>query len=153
MSTSLWTVGVVLTIFLGILSLETSISSSVDSLAIKATTSAVSNFVPVVGKFFTDSFETVVGASKIIGNIGGVLGIIAIFVIAVMPIIKIVCISVVYNIFSALLEPICKDSKILNVLSNFASIYKVMIGIMTGVSIMFIISMGIIVNISTTTLT
>ena len=142
-----------LTIFLGIMSLETSISSSVDSLAIKATTSAVSNFVPVVGKFFSDSFETVVGASKIISNIGGALGIISIFIIAVVPIIKIVCISIVYNIFSALLEPVCKDNKILDVLSNFASIYKVMIGIMIGISIMFIISMGIIINISTTTLT
>ena len=141
-----------LTIFLGVMSLETSISSSVDSLAIKATTSAVSNFVPVVGKFFSDSFETVVGASKIIGNIGGVLGIIAIFIIAVSPIIKIVCISAIYNVFSALLEPVCKDSKILEVLNNFASIYKVMIGIMIGVSIMFIISMGIIINISPTTL-
>lgn len=51
-SVSLWTVGVVLTFFLGVLSLETSLSSSVDSLSIKTTQAAVSNFVPVVGKFF-----------------------------------------------------------------------------------------------------
>lgn len=49
---SLWTIGVVLTVFLGVLSLETSLSSSVDSLSVKTTQAAVSNFVPVVGKFF-----------------------------------------------------------------------------------------------------
>ena len=148
LNTSLWTVGIMLTIFLGILSLETTITSSVDSLAVKAATSAVSNFVPVVGKFFSDSFQTVLGASKIVGNVGGALGIITICVIAVIPIIKIVCISVVYSIFSALLEPICKDSKITGVLSNFSNIYKVMTGIIVGVSILFIISIGIIMNIT-----
>ena len=55
-SSSMWIVSVILTIFLGILSLETSLSSSVDSLAVKTTQTAVSNFVPVVGKFFSDSF-------------------------------------------------------------------------------------------------
>ena len=149
---SLWSVGVMLTIFLGILSLESSISSSVDSLAVKATSSAVSNFVPVVGKFFSDSLETVIGASKIVGNVGGTLGIIAIFIIAILPIIKLVCISIVYNMFSALLEPICKDGKVLDVISNFASIYKIMIGIMVGVSMLFIISIGIIMKLSAVTL-
>ena len=67
-SVSLWTVGVVLTVFLGVLSLETSLSTSVDSLGVKTTQAAVSNFVPVVGKFFSDSLEVVVGATKIIGK-------------------------------------------------------------------------------------
>ncbi len=98
LNSSLWIVGIALTIFLGILSLETTVTTSVDSLAIKATSSAVSNFVPVVGKFVSDSFTAVVGATKIVGNIGGVLGIIAIIVIAIIPIIKIVCISIVYSI-------------------------------------------------------
>ena len=68
--------------FLTILSIETNLTTSVDSLAVKTTQSAVSNFVPVVGKFFSDSFESVVGASKIISNVGGTLGIIAIIVVA-----------------------------------------------------------------------
>lgn len=153
LNTSLWTVGVLLTIFLGIMSLETTIASSVDSLAVKATSSAVSNFVPVVGKFFSDSFETVVGASKIVGNIGGVLGIIGIFIVAIVPIIKMVGISITYSLFSSLAEPLCKDSKVTSVISSFANIYKVMVGIMIGVSILFIISIAIIMNISSSIVT
>lgn len=88
-STAIWTVGVLLTFFLGILSLETSLTSSVDSLTVKTTQAAVSNFVPVVGKFFSDSFETVVGATNVIGNIGGTIGIISVIIVAIVPILKI----------------------------------------------------------------
>lgn len=145
-SSSTWIIGVILTIFLGILSLETSITSSVDSLAVKATSAAVSNFVPVVGKFFSDSFETVVGATKIVSKVGGSLGIIAIICVIFVPVIKMISISIIYNILAAITEPICNDEKVQKVISNFAKIYKTMSGILIGISIIFVISIGIILN-------
>lgn len=145
-SFGLWVVGIVFTIFLGILSLETSMSSSVDALAVKTTQAAVSNFVPVVGKFFSDSFETVVGATKIISNVGGTLGIISVIIIAIIPILKITCITIIYSLLSALIEPICNDSNLNKYISEFVSIYKTTLGILIGVTILFIISTGIILN-------
>ncbi|MNI47527.1 Stage III sporulation protein AE precursor [compost metagenome] len=147
--TAMWTIGVSLTVFLGILSLESSITASVDSLAIKTTQTAVSNFVPVVGKFFSDSFETVVGATKIVSRVGGAVGIIAIVLVTVIPIIKIFSIMVVYNILSALAEPICSETKITKALDMFADTYKTLLGILIGVTILFVISTGIILNLST----
>ena len=88
-STAIWITGILLTFFLGILSLETTLTSSVDSLTVKTTQAAVSNFVPVVGKFFSDSFETVVGATKVISSIGGTIGIISVIIVSIVPIIKI----------------------------------------------------------------
>ena len=143
---SIWTVGVILTVFLGVLSLETSLSSSVDSLSVKTTQAAVSNFVPVVGKFFSDSFEVVVGATKIIGKTGGVIGIIGIIIVAIVPILKIASIMGIYMLLSALVEPICTDTLISKYLSSFANIYKTMLGILIGVTVLFIISTGIILN-------
>lgn len=145
-SISIWTIGVVLTIFLGVLSLETSLSSTVDSLSVKATQAAVSNFVPVVGKFFSDSFEVVVGATKIIGKTGGIIGIVGIFVVAIIPIFKITSVMVIYMILAALLEPITQDGTVSKYLSSFASIYKTLLGILIGITILFIISTGIILN-------
>ena len=100
-SVSLWTVGVVLTVFLGVLSLETSLSTSVDSLGVKTTQAAVSNFVPVVGKFFSDSFEVVVGATKIIGKTGGVIGIIGIIVVAIVPIFKLASLFLANSLYAS----------------------------------------------------
>lgn len=147
-SFSIWTISVTLTIFLGILSLETTLTGSVDTLAIKATQTAVSNLVPVVGKFFSDSFETVVGATHVIANISGVLGILVIFIVAILPILKILSVMVLYTILAGMVEPICKDEKIVKLISSFASNYKILLGILIGVSILFIISIGIILNLA-----
>lgn len=143
---SLWTIGVVLTVFLGVLSLETSLSSSVDSLSVKTTQAAVSNFVPVVGKFFSDSFEVVVGATKIIGKTGGIIGILGIVIVGIIPIFKITSIMVIYMLLAAFVEMITTDKLILKYLSGFVNVYKTMLGILIGVVILFVISTGIILN-------
>lgn len=149
-SVSLWTVGVVLTVFLGVLSLETSLSTSVDTLGVKTTQAAVSNFVPVVGKFFSDSFEVVVGATKIIGKTGGVIGIIGIIVVAIVPIFKLASIMGIYMLLAALVEPISNDELTSKYLSSIANTYKTMLGVLIGITILFVISTGIILNLVST---
>ena len=101
-SSAIWIVGILFTFFLGVLSLETTLTSSVDSLAVKTTQAAVSNFVPVVGKFFSDSFETVVGATKVISSVGGTIGIISVLIVAVVPIIKIASVMRIIYGFSSI---------------------------------------------------
>lgn len=49
-SSVVWVLGIVLTLFVGISSLEGSITNGVDALTVKTTKAAVSNFIPVVGK-------------------------------------------------------------------------------------------------------
>ena len=145
-SSAIWIVGVILTIFLSILSLETSLTSSVDTLAVKTTQSAVSNFVPVVGKFFSDSFESVVGATKVVGKTGGIIGIIAIVIVSAVPVIKILGVYLIYLILAAIVEPICREENVTKYISSFAHVYKNLLGILIGVIILFVISTGIILN-------
>ena len=147
-SGGLWIIGVVFTVFLGILSLESSLSTSVDTLAVKATQAAVSNFVPVVGKFFSDSFETVVGATKIISKVGGILGVIVVILVVITPVIKIAAIMFIYKILAVLIEPICHQKDVSEYVELFADTYKTLLGILIGVSILFIISIGIILNLA-----
>lgn len=49
-STTIWILGIILTIFVGVSSLEGSITSGVDGLTAKTAKAAVSSLVPVVGK-------------------------------------------------------------------------------------------------------
>ena len=146
-TSSMWIISVSLTLFIGILSIEATFSTSVDKFAIKTAQTAVSNFVPVVGKFFSDSFETVVGAIEVITNASGIIGIIVIIVISLIPILKITFVMLMYMILESLAEPICHDKKLLSFISSFVELYKVLIGILIGVAILNIISVGIIVKI------
>lgn len=54
-----WFLGFVITIFVGLLSLEGTLTSSVDGITIKGLKSATSTFIPVVGKALGDSVDTV----------------------------------------------------------------------------------------------
>ena len=49
-SSVVWILGVIRTIFVGLISVEGSLSSSVDGITAKTTKAAVSSFIPVVGK-------------------------------------------------------------------------------------------------------
>lgn len=143
---AIWIIGIVLTLFLGILSLETTLSASVDSLTVNVTQAAFSNFIPVVGKFFSDSLETVIGTSKIIGKTGGVVGIVSMIVISSVPIIKIASVCIVYYLLAAISEIVCKEEKIKKYIKGFGDVYKTLLGILIGINILFIISIGIIIN-------
>ena len=58
-SSIVWVMGFALTIFVSILSLEGTLTSSVDGLTIKGLKNASSTFIPVVGKVLGDSIDTV----------------------------------------------------------------------------------------------
>lgn len=73
-----WFLGFIITIFVGILSLEGTLTSSVDGITIKGIKSATSTFIPVVGKALGDSVDTVLGATSLIKNSIGFVGIVII---------------------------------------------------------------------------
>lgn len=58
-SSIVWVLGFVLTMFVSVLSLEGTLTSSVDGLTIKGLKTASSTFIPVVGKVLGDSVDTV----------------------------------------------------------------------------------------------
>lgn len=67
-SIGLGVIAVIFTLFLGLTELQTSITTSVDSVTVDVSQAAVSNFIPVVGKFVSDSVEYIFGAVGIIGK-------------------------------------------------------------------------------------
>ena len=145
-SSSLWIVGVIFAVFLGILEIEGSLSTSVDSVTIKATETAVSNIVPVMGKFVSDSIEVVMGSTEVIGKTIGILGILSIFLVCLIPIIKLIIYSIIYYLLSAFSEMLNIDQKITKLMENVSSLFKTLIGITVSISITFVISISIIIN-------
>lgn len=73
-----WFLGVILTLFVGIVSLEGTLSSSIDGITAKTTKAAVSTIIPVVGKVLGDAVDTVLGCGVILKNAVGVVGVLII---------------------------------------------------------------------------
>ena len=142
---TIWTLGIVLTVFTTVLSLESTITSSVDGLAGKATKMAVSGFIPVVGKIMGDSADTVLGSVNVLKNSVGIMGTIIIFVIAVMPSVKVACYWIVFKTLAALSEP-CADENVVNLFEVISDNYKVLLGILFSITIMFVIGIAIVLK-------
>ena len=142
-----WILGIVLTIFVGMLSLEGTLSSSVDGLTAKATKAAVSNFIPVVGKVLGDSIDTVLGCASILKNAVGIVGVIVLIGICVVPIVKLAILTITYYLASAICQPIA-DSKIIKLLDQMGGTFKMLLAITVTVAIMFIIGITIVIKIS-----
>lgn len=146
-ASTIWLIGIVLTIFVGIVSLEGTLSSSVDGITAKATKAAVSNFIPVVGKILGDAVDTVIGCSTILKNAVGIVGLIVILSICITPIIKLGLITMTYNLTAAICEPIA-DSKIVNLLEEMGNTFKILLAILCSISVMLIIGITLVLKIS-----
>lgn len=146
-SSVVWILGVVLTLFVGIVSLEGTLSSSVDGITAKTTKAAVSSFIPVVGKILGDAVDTVIGCSSILKNALGIVGVVVIIAICVKPIIKLVILMTMYYLGASLCQPIA-DGKIIKLLDQMGDTFKLLLGILCSVSVMLIIGVTLVVKIS-----
>jgi len=146
-SSVVWVLGVILTLFVGIVSVEGSLSSSVDGLTAKTTKAAVSNFIPVVGKILGDAVDTVMGCSSILKNAVGLVGVIIIIGICVIPIVKLTILMIIYYIGAAICQPIA-DEKIIKLLDQMGDTFKTLLAILCSVSVMFIIGVTLVIKIS-----
>ena len=63
-----WFLGIVLTIFVGIVSLEGTMSSSIDGITAKTSKAIVSSAIPVVEKILGDAVDSFLGGAVIIKN-------------------------------------------------------------------------------------
>lgn len=148
-SSSIWIIGILLTIFVGVLSIEGTLGSSVDGITAKTAKAAISSFIPVVGKVLGDAVDTVIGCSAILKNAIGIVGVIVVITICIVPILKLAIITVIYHLTSALCEPIA-DDKIVGLIAQMADTFKILLAILCSISVMLIIGITLVINISNT---
>lgn len=144
-----WFFGIILTIFVAVISLEGTLSSSVDGITAKTTKAVVSSAIPVVGKILGDAVDTVLGCGIILKNAVGVIGIIVVVGICIMPILKLGIFTMAYKFMSAICEPIA-DKNITSLLDQIGDVYKIFLAILCSVSVMLIVGTALVVKISNT---
>lgn len=142
-----WVLGVILTIFVGVISLEGTLSSSVDGITAKTAKAIVSSSIPIVGKILGDAVDTVLGCGIILKNAIGFIGVIIILGICIMPILKLATLTICYKLLAGLCEPIA-DGKIVKLLEQMGDIFKVLLAILCSISAMVIIGTTLVIKIS-----
>ena len=150
-SAGVWILGIIMTLFVTILSLEGSITETVDGVTAKTTKAAVSTVIPVVGKILGDATDAVIGCAGILKNAVGFVGIIVIVGICIAPILKLTLLSLTYYIASCVCQPIA-DEKVVSLLDSIGDTFKILLAIIFCLAVMLIVGLTIVMKISNSTL-
>jgi stage III sporulation protein AE len=142
-----WSIGLLglfLTVFLGVISVQGAATAVSDGIAIKTAKFITGNFIPVIGRVFTDAADTVISASVLLKNTVGLAGVVILLFIAAFPAVKILLISFIYKFAAAILQPLGGGPVIacLDVISK-AILY--VFAALAIVSLMFFLSITVIV--------
>lgn len=141
-----WTCGILMTTFVGIMTVQSMISPALDSVAGKVTRYAISNFVPVIGGLISESIGLVAGYSKVLKGAVGGAGIISVAVMCIKPLCEVAAIAILYNLTSAVLRPVC-DKRIVGLVANFGQIVSTLLILLIMLMLMFVINICAAVNI------
>lgn len=148
-SSTLWFLGIILTIFVGIVSLEGTLASSVDGITAKTAKTIVSSAVPVVGKILGDVVDSVLGCGIILKNAVGFVGVVIIISICIVPILKLSVLTISYKLVASISEVIA-DAKIVKLLDEMGDIFKILLGILFTIFFMVIIGTTLLIKMSNT---
>jgi len=143
--------GVFLTIFLGVMSVQGTASAIQDGVAMKTAKFITGNFIPVIGRTFTDATDTILSASLLLKNAVGIVGLVIIVFIALFPTIKIFAIALTYKVAAAILQPI-GDGPVITSLNTISKFIVYILGCLLVVTLMFFLAIVIIIMASNVTL-
>ncbi|WFD09059.1 stage III sporulation protein AE [Tepidibacter hydrothermalis] len=146
---SVFTVGFLLTVYLGIISIQGIYVTSFDKFSIKTIKFAV-DFIPVVGGFVSDSIEILLSSSYLLKSVLGAAALVILIGICLIPVFKIVSIILVYKISSIIVEPI-SDDNISTYLNEMANLMIIILSSVVAVGIMFFITIAILASIGNVT--
>ena len=134
----IWGIGIGLTLFVGIVSLEGTIATTVDGITVKTAKFIFSNGIPVVGKLLGDSVDTILGSTVVLKDAVGTVGVIILLVLLLTPLIKILMFLFMYSVANILIQPFA-ESRIVKSIEEVIEGIKVIGAILLTVNVMFII--------------
>jgi stage III sporulation protein AE len=136
--------GVFMTVFLGVISVQGATAAVTDGITIRTAKFITGNFVPVIGRMFTDATDTVISASVLLKNTVGIAGVAIVLLIAAFPAIKILVMAFVYKLAAALLQPL-GGGPVITCLDVIAKSMIYVFAALAIVSFMFFLSITVMI--------
>ncbi|WP_216829435.1 stage III sporulation protein AE [Alkalihalobacterium elongatum] len=141
---SIGILGVFLTVFLGVISVQGATSAVADGITVRTAKFIAGNFVPVVGRMFTDAADTVMGASVLLKNTVGLAGLSILLLLCAFPAIKVLSLAIIYTVAAAVLQPL-GGGPIIDCLSIIGKSVIFIFAALATVCLMFFLALTIII--------
>lgn len=142
-STIVWALGLVLSLFVGLLSVQSVVASSGDSVTGKATKFLLGSFIPVVGSALSDAFMAAQGCIRLLKTTLGGFGVLVAAVTFLPILLRTGCWYLVLQISSAAGE-VLGLKQVTGLLKGIAGGIAVLISIMLTFMLMVILSTALL---------
>lgn len=142
---SIWCLGLVMTLFIGVLSIQGAMGAVADGITLRAAKFATGTFVPIVGGYFADAIDAAIGYALLLKNSIGILGLLVLFGLCIFPVIKIFAITLAYKIAAVLVQPL-GDEKTAEALQSLSSGLGLIMVTVACIGLMFFMTITIILG-------
>lgn len=132
-------IGLVMVVFIGLMSLQSIVGASADTLGVKAAKYMVANWIPFIGGAIADTYTTVKHSLGLLRGGAGFLGIAVVFMIVVPPLIEIIAMRMIFSI-ADIISDLFNVPQIKILLKNTGWILSITFSILICFAVMFIIS-------------
>lgn len=143
-----WGLGLIMTVFTGLLSIQSIVGTSADSLSSKTAKYVISNSVPLIGGAVSDAYSTVKGSIALLRNGVGGVGIAVLAVMLIPPLISLALYRLSVSAAAAAAD-IFGAQKLSKLFGNIGSVLSAAMGVLVCFTLMFIISTAIVMSICT----
>jgi len=142
-SFSKWLLTSLLTLFTAVLSLYGFSTKAFNSVGAKGLKLAMGSMVPVVGNILSDTLDTILTGANLLKNAVGTAGVIAVFSAVFTPALKIFIMMLLLKVVAAIIEPF-SEKRTVDMLLCISDAVKMMFATVVAASLLFIISITII---------
>lgn len=136
---TIWLLGLLMSIFLGLLSVQSMVAAAADRASAKTTKFVLSNAIPFVGSAVSDAYSTVIGSMGVLKASTGVIGIISVLSL-LLPILLRLGIYRVLMAAAAAIAEVFGVQRVMKLLRHTESILAAAFSIAVSFSVIFIVS-------------
>lgn len=138
-----WSLGFLMSIFIGVISIQSIVSNATDGFATKTTKYVVSNFVPIVGGAVSDAYTTVLGSLQVLKSATGAIGIAILLLIFLPVLLRVILYRLVLKIAVALGD-LFSVKQVARFLRGAEQVLSMLFAILICFSVLFLVTIALL---------
>ena len=143
----IWSIGLLLTVFVALFSVQSLVSGSADTVATKTTKFFIGSLIPVFGNALSDVFNSVQGCLGLVKQATGSFGVIVAVCTFLPIVIEVLTMILVINL-SQIVGDILGAERLGRLLKSISSMLSLLLGLILCFAVMIILSTTIVMLLS-----
>jgi stage III sporulation protein AE len=144
-SVTMWGAGILLALFVGLLTVQGMLGASYDSATVRTARYAVDNLIPVIGGDLADSLDAAVSSVLLVKSASGLTGMLIVVAACGAPLVRLAATMFAIRLANAVAMPV-SDSDITGVVSRFADVLSMLLTISMVAVMLALVMTGAAIN-------